>query len=77
LALVVDDEKESTMGTPGMWELIIILVIVLVIFGTGKLASVGGSLGTAIREFKQTIKGGEEDEAESTETPEKDESEKA
>lgn len=36
----------------GPWELAIILLIVIVIFGAGKLAQVGGALGKSIREFK-------------------------
>lgn len=40
---------------PGPTELIIILVIVLLIFGGGKLAGVGKSLGTAIRDFKDAV----------------------
>jgi sec-independent protein translocase protein TatA len=44
----------------GTQELIIILVLVLVIFGAGKLPQVGGALGKGIRNFKKGIK--EEDE---------------
>ena len=36
----------------GMPELIIILVIVLLIFGAGKLPEIGGAMGKAIREFR-------------------------
>ena len=44
---------------PGVPELIIILVIVLAIFGAGKLASVGGAVGKAIAGFrKEAGKGG-------------------
>ena len=50
------------MWQPGMWELVVILMIVLVVFGTGKLSNIGSSLGTAIRDFKQSVK----------EVPEKD-----
>ncbi len=39
-------------GGLGGWEWIIILVIVVIIFGTGKLADVGGALGRSIREFR-------------------------
>jgi len=38
----------------GMPELIIILVIIMVIFGAGKLPSIGENLGKAIRGFKNT-----------------------
>jgi sec-independent protein translocase protein TatA len=37
----------------GTTELIIILLIVLVIFGAGKLKNIGGDLGSAIKSFKQ------------------------
>lgn len=49
---------------PGGTEWIIILVIVLVVFGGGKLAGVGKSLGTAISEFKSAVKGPEEEKNE-------------
>ncbi len=45
------------MSMPGPTELIIILAIVLVIFGAGRLAGIGKSMGTAIREFKDSLKG--------------------
>lgn len=46
----------------GTQELIIILVIVLVIFGAGKLPQVGGALGKGIRNFKKGINEEEEPE---------------
>ena len=45
------------MSMPGPTELIIILAIVLVIFGAGRLTGIGKSMGTAIREFKDSLKG--------------------
>lgn len=41
----------------GYWELIIILVLVLIVFGAGKLPQVGGALGEGIRNFKGGLKG--------------------
>ncbi len=41
----------------GHWELIIILVIILVVFGAGKLPGVGSALGEGIRNFKGGLKG--------------------
>ena len=38
----------------GMPELIIILVIILIIFGAGKLPEIGGGIGKAIRNFKKS-----------------------
>lgn len=49
------------IGNIGPWELILILVIVLVIFGPGKLPKVGESLGKALQSFK---KAKEEDDEE-------------
>ena len=45
---------EEKMGSVGMPELIIILVIVLIIFGAGKLPHIGENLGQAIRNFKKS-----------------------
>jgi sec-independent protein translocase protein TatA len=44
------------IGPLGGWELIVILVIVLIIFGPSKLPQMGQSLGKAIREFKKAGK---------------------
>ena len=54
------------MWTPGMGELLVILVIVMIIFGAGKLPQVGRSLGSAINEFKTSVKP-EEEKDDSTE----------
>ena len=40
----------------GMPELIIILVIILIIFGAGKLPEIGGGMGKAIRNFRSATK---------------------
>ncbi len=42
------------MGSIGMPELIIILVIALIIFGAGKLPQIGENMGKAIRNFKNS-----------------------
>jgi sec-independent protein translocase protein TatA len=47
----------------GVWEIVLILVIVLIIFGVGKLPQVGGALGKAIHSFKKA-QAGEDEEAE-------------
>ena len=43
----------------GPWELVIILVIVIAIFGAGKLADIGGALGKGIKEFRKASKDAE------------------
>ena len=55
----------------GMPELIIILVIILIIFGAGKLPEIGAGMGKAIRNFK-----GASDEEEKKKESEKIEEEK-
>jgi sec-independent protein translocase protein TatA len=44
------------MGHIGPTELIIILVIVIIIFGAGKLPEIGGALGKGMKEFKAAAK---------------------
>ncbi len=41
------------IGGLGIWELLLILVIVLIIFGANKLPEIGGGMGRAIRNFKK------------------------
>ena len=40
----------------GPMELIIVLVVVLIIFGVGRLPEIGGAMGKAIKEFHNTQK---------------------
>ena len=51
------------MPNIGPTELIIVLVIVLVIFGPKKLPGLGRSLGTSMREFKDSITGKDDDKS--------------
>ena len=44
----------------GMPELVVVLVIVLVVFGAGRLPEIGGALGESIRNFKKASSGKEE-----------------
>ena len=48
------------------WQLLIILLIVLLIFGTKKLRNVGGDLGSAIRDFRKGVSEGENDASDAT-----------
>ena len=45
------------MPTIGFWELILILLIVLLVFGAAKLPEIGRALGKALREFKKATTG--------------------
>ncbi len=56
----------------GMPELIIILVIVMVVFGAGRLPEIGNALGKSIRNFKKASEGKDEIEI----NPKKDEDKK-
>ncbi len=51
---------------PGMGELLIILLIVLLIFGAGKLPAIGDALGRSIKNFKRTATGNDEIEVSET-----------
>ncbi len=37
----------------GPWEIGLVLLIIIIVFGVGKLPQVGGSIGKALREFRQ------------------------
>jgi sec-independent protein translocase protein TatA len=50
----------------GMPELIIILVIVLIIFGAGKLPEIGGAIGKGIKNFKKSVRDRDHDEIDVT-----------
>jgi sec-independent protein translocase protein TatA len=61
------------IGGLGVWELVIILVILLLIFGPSRLGDLGSSLGKGIKGFKKAMK--EPDEIDVTPTS-KEETEK-
>jgi sec-independent protein translocase protein TatA len=48
----------------GWPEIVIILVIILIVFGVGKLPQVGGAIGKGLRAFKKGQAGEEEEEKE-------------
>jgi len=43
------------MGGISVWQLLIILVIVILLFGTKKLKNLGGDLGSAFKSFKNAV----------------------
>ena len=55
------------MRVPGPWELAIILAIVLVIFGAGRLPKIGSSLGRSMRAFRRGVSGSESEPEDSEE----------
>ena len=50
------------MGLDSVWHWAILLVIILVVFGTGKLTKIGPDLGNAVRGFKIAMQGDEDEE---------------
>jgi len=50
-------------GTIGLPELLLIFLIVLIIFGAGKLPQLGRGIGEGIRNFRKGLKGDDEDKS--------------
>ena len=50
------------MGSFSIWHWLIVLLIVVLVFGTGKLKNLGRDLGGGIKGFKEGLKEGQEDE---------------
>jgi sec-independent protein translocase protein TatA len=56
-----------------IWQLLIILAIVLVLFGAKRLRNIGSDLGGAIKGFKQSMREGEEEGSDKKSLDDKDE----
>ncbi len=56
-------------GRLGPWEIGLILVIILIVFGVGKLPQVGGAIGKSIRAFRKAQRGEESEEEEESPEP--------
>ena len=52
------------LGGISIWQLLIILVIVLLLFGTKRLRSMGGDLGEAIKGFRNSMSDDKKEESE-------------
>ena len=57
------------MGSFSIWHWLIVLVIVMLIFGTKKLRNIGADLGGAVRGFKDGMREGGEKPAEAAHSP--------
>jgi sec-independent protein translocase protein TatA len=57
------------MGSFSIWHWLIVLVIVMLVFGTKKLGNIGTDLGKAVKGFKDGMKGEEEKEPAREQTP--------
>ncbi|MBU3542353.1 Sec-independent protein translocase subunit TatA [Polynucleobacter sp. MWH-Loch1C5] len=51
------------MGSFSVWHWVVVLVIVLLVFGTKKLRNIGSDLGGAVKGFKDGMKGSQEEKA--------------
>ncbi|MGZ8219580.1 twin-arginine translocase TatA/TatE family subunit [Methylomagnum sp.] len=47
----------------GIWELMLLFLIVLLLFGTKRLRNIGGDLGSAIKSFKTAMSEGDDDKS--------------
>jgi len=45
-----------------VWQLLIVLLIAVILFGTKKLRNIGGDLGAAIKNFRSSMREGEKEE---------------
>lgn len=57
------------LGGIGIWELMILLLIIMVLFGTKKLRNIGEDLGGAIKGFRKSMRDGENEETVKQATP--------
>jgi sec-independent protein translocase protein TatA len=51
------------MGSMSIWHWLIVLVVVMLVFGTKKIGNIGSDLGKAVKGFKDGVKGDEEQAA--------------
>lgn len=56
------------MGGMSIWHWVIVLLVVVLVFGTKKLGNMGGDIGKAVKGFKDGVKG-EEDKTNAVATP--------
>lgn len=54
------------MGALSIWHWLIVLVIIMLVFGTKKLRNIGSDLGGAVRGFKEGVKEGTEQATDET-----------
>ncbi|WP_028452565.1 Sec-independent protein translocase subunit TatA [Chitinilyticum aquatile] len=54
------------MGGFSIWHWLVVLLVVVVVFGTGKLRNVGKDLGAAVKGFKDGMAGDEDDKKPAT-----------
>lgn len=60
------------MGSLSIWHWLIVLVIVMLVFGTKKLKNIGSDLGSAVKGFKEGMRNADDGAAEPGSTPSAD-----
>jgi sec-independent protein translocase protein TatA len=58
------------LGLPRGTEWIVILLIVILVFGPGRIGKVAGEIGKSIKSFREGLSGGEDEAEKKTDTPE-------
>ena len=56
------------MGSMSIWHWVIVLVVVMLVFGTKKISNMGSDIGKAVKGFKDGVKGEGEDSSTTTTT---------
>lgn len=64
------------MGAISIWHWLIVLLIVVLVFGTKKLSNMGSDLGKAVKDFKDGVRGDEDEVARPGELPSQSAAEK-
>jgi sec-independent protein translocase protein TatA len=59
------------MGSFSIWHWLIVLVVIILVFGTAKLKNIGKDVGGAIKGFKEGMKDGADEVAKKVEEPKK------
>ncbi len=57
------------MPNVGPWEIILLLLLALLLFGAKRLPEIGRSMGRGLREFKESVSGKDDDDDEPAELP--------
>jgi len=57
------------MGSFSIWHWLIVLVIIMMVFGTKKLRNIGSDLGSAVKGFKDGMREGQEDKPAGSQQP--------
>lgn len=63
------------IGGLGGWEWVIILIIVVLVFGVGRISKISGEIGSSIRAFREGVQGDKDKEKDKTKAPEEEKKE--